>query len=270
MVPAVGYALAVAALVVPFVFPFVVMISTSFKTSAEIFSSPPTLLPAHWTITNYIDAVTSMPFLLYLRNTVVLVLLTLCGTLFSCPLVAYSLSKIRWRGRNALFGIVLATMMLPPQVTMIPLYLLWNKAGLTGGITPLVVPSFLGTPFLIYLIRQFMMSFPNDLIEAGRIDGANELHIYWSIVLPVCRPALVTAAVFQFIWVWTDFLNPLLYLSNSNQYTLSLGLYSFFSSHGVAWGPLMAACVLFTIPAILVFVFAQRYFVGGLKAGAVK
>ena len=161
-------------------------------------------------------------------------------------------------------------MMLPPQVTMIPLYLLWNRVGLSDGFVPLVVPTFLGVPFLIYLIRQFFMAVPDEIIEAARVDGASELRIYWSIVLPIARPALVTSAVFQFVWAWTDFMNPLIYLGDSNKYTLSIGLYSFFSQHGVEWGPLMAACVLFTVPAFIIFLLAQRYFVSGMAAGALK
>lgn len=261
---------ALALLVFLFVFPFLVMLLTSFKINADIFHAPPEFLPRHWTLHNFVSAFQQIPLLRYLFNTALIAVLSVLGTLISCPLVAYSLSKIHWVGRNALFVIIIATMMIPPQVTMIPLYLLWNRSGLSGTILPLVVPTFLGTPYLIYMTRQFLMSVPNELVEAGRIDGANEFRIYWSIVVPIIRPALVTAAVFQFVWTWTDFLNPLLYLTDSKQYTLSLGLYSFFSEHGVAWGPLMAACVLFTAPAVIVFVLAQRYFVGGLAAGAVK
>jgi multiple sugar transport system permease protein len=132
------------------------------------------------------------------------------------------------------------------------------------------VPTFLGVPFLIYLIRQFLMAIPDELLEAARIDGASEFRTYWSIVLPIARPALVTAAVFQFVWAWTDFMNPLIYLGDASKYTLSLGLYSFFSQHGVEWGPLMAACVLFTIPALIIFLVAQRYFISGVAAGALK
>ena len=169
-----------------------------------------------------------------------------------------------------LFILVLATMMLPPQVTLIPIYMMWNKVGATGTILPLVVPAFLGTPFFIFLIRQFLMSVPGELIEAAKVDGASELRIYWSIVLPIARPALITSAVFQFVWAWTDFLYPLIYLNDTDSYTLSVGLYSFLGEHGVQWGPLMAACVLFTLPAFVIFLVFQRYFIGGIATGALK
>jgi multiple sugar transport system permease protein len=260
----------VLVLVVAFVFPFAVMFMTSFKTSDDIFSSPPTFWPTEWTLGNFSDALDQMPFWRYLGNTLLISGLSVLGTLVSCPLVAYALAKVKWGGARPLFVVVLATMMLPPQVTMIPVFILWNKIGGVGTYLPLVVPAFLGTPFLIFMIRQFLMAVPNDLLDAARVDGAHELRVYWSVVLPIARPALVTAAVFQFVWAWTDFLNPLIYLNDASQYTLSLGLYSFFSEHGVAWGPLMAACVLFTVPAVLIFVFCQRYFIGGVAQGALK
>ena len=133
-----------------------------------------------------------------------------------------------------------------------------------------MVPAFLGTPFFIFLIRQFLMSVPDELIEAAKVDGASEFRIYWSIVLPIARPALITSAVFQFVWAWTDFLYPLIYLNDEESYTLSIGLYSFLGEHGVQWGPLMAACVLFTLPAFVIFLVFQRYFIGGIATGALK
>jgi multiple sugar transport system permease protein len=258
------------ALILAFFFPFLVMLTTAFKTPADIFHAPPTLWPRHWTLANFASAIKAIPFWLYLGNTLLIAAISVIGVLISAPLVAYSLSKIRWRGRNSLLVVVLATMMLPPQVTMIPIYLLWNKVGLSNGMVPLVVPTFLGVPFLVYLIRQFLIAVPDELLEAARMDGAHELRIYWSVVLPIARPALVTSAVFQFVWAWTDFMNPLIYLGDSGKYTLSLGLYSFFSQEGVNWGPLMAACVLFTLPAFAIFIVAQRYFISGVAAGALK
>ena len=263
------YAL-VLILVAVFVFPFVVMVTTAFKASDEIFRAPPELLPRAWTIEHFVAALTQIPFWRFLVNTVVISGLSVLGTLLAAPLVAYSLAKLRWRGRNLLFIMVLATMMLPPQVTLIPIYMLWNKVGATGTILPLIIPAFLGTPFFIFLIRQFLISVPEELIEAAKVDGASELRIYWSIVLPIARPALITSAVFQFVWAWTDFLYPLIYLNDEESYTLSIGLYSFLGQHGVQWGPLMAACVLFTLPAFLIFLVFQRYFIGGIATGALK
>lgn len=257
-------------LVAVFVFPFVVMLTTSFKPTNDIFSAPPELWPRTWTLEQFALALDQFPFWRYLANTLLISGLSVAGTLLASPLVAYSLAKIDWPGRNILFVVILATMMLPPQVTLIPVYMLWNGLGATNTYLPLVVPAFLGTPFFIFMIRQFLLAVPDELIEAARIDGASELRIYWTIVLPIARPALITSAVFQFVWTWTDFLNPLIYLNDPDSYTLSIGLYSFFGQHGVQWGPLMAACVLFTLPAVVIYIVAQRYFVGGIAAGAVK
>jgi multiple sugar transport system permease protein len=264
-----GYLL-VAALALVFVFPFIVMVTTAFKVSSDIFSAPPQLWPHQWTLDHFVAALNEVPFWRYLGNTVIVSVLSVLGTLIASPLVAYSLSKLHWPGRNLLFITVLATMMLPPQVTLIPIYMMWNGLGATNTYIPLVVPAFLGTPFFIFMIRQFLMQVPNELIEAAKMDGGSELFIYWDIVLPIARPALVTSAVFQFVWTWTDFLNPLIYLNDEEHYTLSVGLYSFLGEHGVQWGPLMASCVLFTLPAVLIFILGQRYFIGGLAAGALK
>lgn len=257
-------------LVMIFFFPFLAMLTTSFKLPQEIFSAPPRLWPKEWTFRNYSAVFEQMPFWRYLANTLLIAGLSVFGMLLASPLVAYSLSKIKWRGQRPLLVIVMSVMMLPPQVTMIPLFLLWNKLGATNSIFPLVLPMFFGTPFLIFMIRQFFMSVPNELLYAGRVDGASELRIYWSIVLPIARPALITAAAFQFVWSWTDFLNPLIYLNDPSKYTLSIGLYTFFGQHTVDWGPLMAASVLLTIPALTLFVIFQRYFVGGISTGAIK
>lgn len=262
--------LAVLVLVLVFAFPFLVMLSSAFKNAADIFHAPPQLLPRDWTLDNFREAFRQIPIWRYLGNTLLICGLNVLGTIVSCPLVAYALSKIHWRGRMPMLMIVLGTMMIPPQVTLIPIYLMWNHIGTTDSYIPLVVPAFLGTPFLIFMLRQFLISVPDELIEASRIDGASELRTYWSIVLPLARPALATAAVFQFVWTWTDFLNPLLYLNDTSKYTLSIGLYNFFSENGVEWGPLMAACVMFTLPAFIVFLLGQRYFVEGISTSGLK
>jgi multiple sugar transport system permease protein len=261
---------AVLLLVAIFIFPFVVMITTAFKNVDDIFHAPPRLLPKSWTLANFRAAFDQIPLWRYLGNTLLLCALTVVGTLFSCPLVAYALAKIRWRLQMPLLLLVLGTMMLPPQVTLIPIYLMWNKLDLSGTYLPLVVPSFLGTAFLIFMLRQFLMGVPDELIDSAKVDGASDFRTYWSIVLPLARPALATAAVFQFVWTWTDFLNPLIYLNNANMYTLSIGLYGFFATHSVAWGPLMAACVLFTLPAFGIFLIGQRYFTEGIATTGIK
>lgn len=266
----VGHHLILVLIALAFLVPFAVMVTTAFKTPQDVFHTPPKLLPTRWVTDNFGEAVRAMPFVRYLGNTLFLVVLNVAGTLLSCPLVAYALAKLEWRGRHVVFLSVLVTMMLPPQITFIPLYMLWNKLGAIGTFLPLIVPQFLGTPFYIFLLRQFFTGVPDSLREAARIDGASELRIYAQIVLPQAKPALATVGVFQFVATWTDFLLPLIYLNDNSKYTLSVGLYNFFGEHGVAWGPLMAACVYFTIPAVGVFIVAQRYFVRGIAITGMK
>ncbi len=262
--------ISVILLALVFLFPLLVMLSTAFKTPDDIFSSPPTLLPSEWTLDNFSEAFAQIPVWRYLANTLFVSGMSILGTVISCPLVAYALAKVRWRGARPLLILVLATMMLPPQVTLIPLFLVWNGLDATNTYLPLIVPAFLGTPFFIFMIRQFLLAVPDELIEAARLDGASEFRTYATIVLPLARPAIVTAAIFQFVWAWTDFLNPLIYLNDQSTYTLSIGLYAFFGENDVAWGPLMAACAMFTLPAVAIFLIGQKFFIGGASAGALK
>ncbi len=253
-----------------FLLPFIVMLSTSFKSPEETFSIPPRIWSDNWILDNYRRVFVAMPFWRYLGNTLFLSVVTVIGTLFSCPLVAYSLSKVPWKGRGPLFLLIISTMMLPPQVTMIPIYIMWNQTPLMGTYWPLIIPNFLGSAFSIFLLRQFFRGIPNDLLDAARIDGASEIRIYWNIVLPLSRPALATIGLFAFVGAWTDFLNPLIYLSDPKMYTLSIGLYNFFSEHGVEWGPLMSACAIFSIPLVVIFIFAQRQFIEGISLTGLK
>lgn len=262
--------LVLAAIAALYLFPFVVVLSTSLKPANEIFSLPPRLGSAHWTVENYRDALSTMPFWRYLLNTAFIASVTVVGQLLSSSIVAYSLAKIRWRGRDALLLLIVATMMLPPQVTMIPVYIGWSRLGLTGSYVPLLVPQFFGLAFFIFMLRQFFRGIPGELIDAAQIDGASDLRIYRSIVLPLARPALGALAIFAFMWAWTDFLLPLLYINDPEQYTLSIGLYSFFSEHGVEWGALMAAATLMSLPLVVVFLVGQRQFLRGIALTGIK
>jgi multiple sugar transport system permease protein len=253
-----------------FLFPFVVVITTSLKPADEIFKLPVSLGSDRWTLDNYRAALETMPFARYLFNTALISTVTVVGQLISSSIVAYSLAKIRWRGRDALLLLIIATMMLPPQVTMIPVYIGWSQVGLTGTYWPLLIPQFFGSAFFIFMLRQFFRGIPEELLDAARVEGASDLRIYRSIVLPLARPALVTLAIFAFMWSWTDFLLPLIYINDPNQYTLSIGLYSFFSEHGVEWGALMAASTLMSLPLIVVFFLGQRQFVRGIALTGIK
>lgn len=266
---AVRYAV-LAGIALLYLFPFVVVVTTSLKPAGEIFSLPPRLGSSRWTLDNYRAALDTMPFVRYLLNTAFISTVTVFGQLFSSSIVAYSLAKIRWRGRDALLLLIVATMMLPPQVTMIPVYIGWNRIGLTGTYAPLLVPQFFGNAFFIFMLRQFFRGIPEELLDAARIDGASEFRIYRSIALPLARPALVALSIFAFMWAWTDFLLPLIYINDPEQYTLSIGLYNFFSEHGVAWGALMAASTLMSVPLVVVFLFGQRQFLQGIALTGIK
>ena len=253
-----------------FVFPFVWMVLCSFKSTREIMDIPPTVLPQQWVFGNYHEAVTAIPFFRYTLNTVLISGGCVAGTVFSCSLVAFSFSRVRWRGREALFVLVLSTMLLPSEVTLIPLYIVFKTLGWVGTYAPLMVPSLFGSAFYIFLLRQFFRTIPPELDEAARIDGAGYLTIFVRIVLPLARPALAVVVVLTFLQKWTDFLGPLIYLNDPDTYTLSLGLQQFQSAHSTEWGPLMAASTLFMLPVIVLFALAQKTFISGITLGGLK
>lgn len=253
-----------------FAFPFVWMILTSFKTAREINAIPPTVLPHLWTFDNYQQAVTYIPFLRYAWNTLIISGGCVAGTVISCSLVAFSFSRVRWHGREALFLLVLSTMLLPSEITLIPLYIIFKNFGWVGSYAPLMVPSFFGSAFFIFLLRQFFRTIPLELDEAARIDGAGYVTIFVRIILPLARPALAVVVLLTFLQKWTDFLAPLIYLNDPGTFTLSLGLQQFQSIHNTLWGPLMAASTLFMLPVIALFMAAQKTFISGITLGGVK
>lgn len=221
---------------------------------------------------NFGQAIHAMKYFpLYLRNTLLLCLLNVVGAVFSSALAAYGFSRINWRGRNRVFLLVLATMMIPFPVTMVPLYGLFRWLGWIGTLQPLWVGSFTAGAFNIFLLRQFFMTVPKDLSDAARIDGCSEFRVFWQIILPLCRPALAVVALFTFMGTWNDFLGPLIYLSDPHDFTLALGLQFFQSQHGgTEWHYLMAAGTLISLPIILLYFFAQRTFIEGISMTGVK
>jgi ABC-type glycerol-3-phosphate transport system permease component len=221
-------------------------------------------------LTNYKEVTKYVPFLTYLRNTVILVVLNIIAQLFSCTLVAYGFARIRWPGRNVVFVVLLATMMLPGQVTMIPQFLIWKYLGMYNTWQPLWLHSLFGSAFFVFLLRQFFMTIPRDLEDAARIDGCGYFGVYWRIMLPQIKPALAAIAIFQFMGTWNDFMGPLIYISSDNLAPLALGLYTMKSIHASAWGMLMAASTMMALPAILIFLFAQRYFIRGVTFAGIK
>jgi multiple sugar transport system permease protein len=205
-----------------------------------------------------------------LRNTLLVALLNTIGTIFSSAFVAYGFSRFRFKGSNLLFGVLLATMMLPFQVTMIPLFLIFQRIGWLNTFYPLVVPAFFANPFFVFLLRQFFLTLPRELDDAARVDGANPLQIWWRIMLPLAYPALATVTVFSFLGSWNEFIMPLIYLTDQKLYTLSLGLSVFKSSFTTRWGYLMAASVTMTLPPLLLFFATQRFFVRGIALTGIK
>lgn len=215
---------------------------------------------------NYQQVFRKIPFLLYLRNTLLLAVLGVIGTVVSNSLVAYGFSKILWRGRDKFFYATMATMMIPFPVTMIPLFVVFKSLGMTGTLMPLWVPAFFGSAFNIFLLRQFFRSIPNHLIEAAKIDGCTEFGIFWRIILPLSRPILTVVALFHFMYVWNDFMGPLIYLTNQKDFTLSLGIQFFQSQHGgTEWHYLMAASTMMILPLVLLFFFTQKTFIESIK-----
>lgn len=250
--------------------PLIWMVSSSLKSDNEIFVFPPHLVPAHPLWQNYPAALHYIDFGLYMFNTVVIATGAVCGTIFSCTLTAYAFSRLQWKGRNLCFALCMGTLMLPFQVQMIPLYIIFRHLGWIGTFLPLVVPAFFGNALYIFLLRQFLLTIPRELSEAASIDGAGDFGTFWRIILPLVKPALAAVALFSFLDSWQDFLGPLIYLDNPATFTLSLGLQLYYSVHQTAWAYLMCAAVVFTLPALIVFVAAQRTFVQGITLTGVK
>jgi multiple sugar transport system permease protein len=287
---------------VTFLVPLLWMISTGLKPIDQTMSMPPTWLPhrfyvekngvlteiqqvelksypADMIITkvsprwdNFAAAITAMKmFPTYLKNTLILCVLTVIGTVLSSSLAAYGFSRIEWRGRDKLFMLALATMMVPFPVTMVPMYCLFRWLGWIGTLKPLWVGSFFAGAFNVFLLRQFFMTLPKDLSEAARIDGCNEFRIFWQIILPLCRPSLMVVGLFQFMSTWNDFMGPLIYLTKQEDYTLALGLQFFQSQHGgTEWHYLMAASTLVALPIIVLFFFTQKTFIEGISMTGIK
>jgi len=262
--------LLLAIAVAVFALPLVWMVLTSLKPAAEIAADPHRALPREWRPANYVEAVTTMPYFVYLRNSLVLCAGSVLGTLWSCSLAAYAFARLRWPGRNTVFGVLIATMLLPWHVTMIPRFLLISELGLYNSLAALIVPTFLGDAFSIFLLRQFFLTIPEELSEAARLDGCSEWGIFWRIILPLSRPALATVALFQFVAAWNDFNGPLLYLNDPARFTLAYGLEQFVSSYSSQTNLLMAAAVLFTLPIVILFFFAQRTFIRGIATSGLK
>lgn len=253
-------------LVVSFTFiaPFLWMVSTALKDTSQVMAYPPIWIPQPLRWGNFSRAVQYIPFLQYLKNTVFFCTFSVLGVLISCPMVAYSLSRVRWALRDVLLIVVLGTLMIPFPVTMIPLFVIFARMGWVNSFKPLILPAFLGNAFYIFLLRQFFMTIPEELCDSARIDGASDFNIFTRIVLPLSKPVLAVVALFQFLGSWNDFLGPLIYLHEDSKYPLAIGLQFYRATHVVEWPLLMAASTLIVIPTVIVFFLTQKTFVEGI------
>ena len=253
---------------IAFLAPFAWMVSTSLKPLSETMTLPPRWVPSSFQWRNYPDAIAAMGcFWRYAGNTVFLCVMTVVGTVASSSLAAYGFSRIEWRGRDTVFLVLLATMMIPFPVIMVPIYSLFKSLGWIGSFKPLWVPSFFASAFNVFLLRQFFLTLPKDMSEAARIDGCSEIQIFLRIILPLSKSALLVVALFQFMATWNDFLGPLIFLTEQKDFTLALGLQSFQSQNGgTAWHQLMAASTLVVLPVMALFFFTQRAFVEGIAS----
>lgn len=249
------------------IIPLLWMLSTAFKQSGQEWVYPPVWIPSPIYWQNYPEAmaVLQQPFYRYVLNTLIITLGATTGTVFSASLAAFSFSRLRFKGRDTLFTLVISTMMLPTIVTLIPHFLIFKTLGWLDTFLPLIVPSWFGaSAFSIFLLRQFFMSIPRELDEAARVDGASSLQIFWNIILPLTGPALATVIIFQVMWRWNDFMDPLIYLNTEGNYTLALALRTFQNVRSLRVNYLMALSSLQVVPVMLLFFLAQRYFIRGI------
>jgi len=247
-----------------FLLPVFWMISSAVKPNYAIFASPPVWWPDEPQWSNFSAALTALPFGRFALNTLFIAVFNIIGHLLSCSVIAYGFARLKAPGSKFFFMLMLATMMLPYPVTMVPLYIIFSRLGWVNRFLPLILPAFFGQPFYIFLLRQSFRQIPRDLEDAAAIDGAGVLQILWHVILPLARPALATVAIFTFQFVWNDFLAPLIFLHDQRKYTLMLGLSFFRGSYQVNWAYLMAASLVVSLPVILIYFFAQRQFIRGL------
>ena len=252
-------------LAILFVLPVFYLFMGAFKAESELFR-----VPFKWLLDNFSNMFQSIPFMRYLKNTMIIVVFNIVGSLLSCSLVAYGFSRLRWPGRDKVFILVLITMILPYQVTLVPLFLMFTKIKWIGTFLPLIVPCFFGNPFFIFLLRQFFTGIPQDISEAARIDGASEFTIFSRLILPMAKPALTTVALFAFIRSWNDFLGPLVFLGRDELYTLSLAASMLKSNLDPNWSVLLALGTVMILPVLLIFFVMQKYFIQGIAMSGIK
>jgi len=255
--------------VVVFLFPVLWVLLSSLKTQSELFRYPLTIFPAQPTLENYRTAFASGRFLQYLKNSSFVAIVSTAITVMINTMAGYALSKYHFRGRDTIFFVMIATLMIPLQVIMIPIFLLEKNLGLLNTLWGIIIPP-AATPTGVFLARQYMMTIPNSLIESARIDGAGEWFIFQRIILPLAKPIVATIAIFSFMWRWNDFLWPFIVISQQRKYTLQLALSNFVGQYNIDWSSLLSMTVIAIVPMVMVFLFFQKYFIKGLSSGGVK
>jgi multiple sugar transport system permease protein len=253
-----------------FIIPLVWQLSTSLKFPEDVYKMPPEFIPTRIRLDNYVDAFLRMPFLTYLKNTLIIAIVPIFGQILASSMAAYSLTKVQWKGRRILFPVIMATIMLPSQVTLIPVYVIWSKLGAINTFSPLLVPSLFGSAYYIFLLRQVYLRIPDSYIDSSRIDGAGELTILFRILMPLSKPILTTIVIFTFISGWNSFYEPLIYLNDGSMYTLAIGLSAFTEERRSQYELLMAASTLFMLPMIIVFFIGQKQFIKGIVLTGIK
>ncbi len=254
---------------IAFLMPFVFITLTAFMSDQQALTS--NIWPREWHLENFGEVFTKAPFLTWLRNSLMYSVLATAFMLLSSIPAAYALARLQWRGRDAAMFLVITMMMLPPQVTIVPLYDMWARANLTGTLWPLIIPMLFGNPFSIFLLRQFFVTIPQEYADAARVDGCSELTVLLRVILPMAKPAIVATAIFEFFYTWNDYFGPVLYTSeNEANWPVAIGLASFRSLHHVQWNLVMAATVLIMIPVMVLFFLAQKAFVQGVTLTGVK
>ncbi len=255
-----------------FLIPVYWLVVTAFKTPTDLAQASPSWFPRSWRWANFSDAFRAFPFGRFFINSVIITALTVIGTVISNMIVAYGFACLEWRGRDKVFYIVIATIFLPSAITLIPVFDLWGWLHLVNTWFPLIVPSFLGSAFFVFLLRQFMLQIPRDLLDAARIEGASEARVLWQIVAPISRPALAVIAIFSALGAWNDFLGPLIYLQDQKLQTLAIGLQYLRQTQPdkITTNLLMAASLMVILPVVIMFFLFQRYFIRGITLGGVK
>lgn len=251
--------------------PLFIMITTGLKNIGEIFAYPPSMIPKEPVFSNYVTMFDKLNFFLYFKNSLTVSLLVLFGTILSSSLVAFGFSRYRAPGKKFLFMLLLATMMIPYPTVMIPQFILFNNINWINTFKPLIVPSFFGSAYMVFMLRQFFGSLNNALFDAARIDGCSEFRCFWNIALPLSKPAIASVAIFSFVWSWDDLLSPVIYLNNTDKYTLPVMLAGLTTKFYIPqWNTMMVAALYTALPSILIFIFCQKYFIEGIVTTGMK